>query len=187
MDQIPVWGYSANSADPVQTPHFVLGFYANSADPVQTPPNAASELGLHCLLTEISIENAVKINPPDIPQPGNGLVQMIRMDKSTGQKSVSFDYYCSKLIIQGESHDLEVGPGQEDDDKRIYSATYHTVGHDNSKKGKRKELPFVFEVRIFLSRSEVSHFLKLIISKIKRRLILLKSNSNCSSAFIHIT
>ena len=27
--------------------------FANSADPVQTPHNAASELGLHCLLTEI--------------------------------------------------------------------------------------------------------------------------------------
>lgn len=59
----------------------------------------------------------------------------------------------NKLIIQGETHDLEVGPGQEDDDKRIYSATYHTVGHDNSKKGKRKELPFVFELENGVSLS----------------------------------
>ena len=31
------------------------GYYENSADPVQTPPNAASDQGLHCLLTEISM------------------------------------------------------------------------------------------------------------------------------------
>ena len=31
----------------------ILGYYANSADPVQMPPNVASDQGLHCLLTEI--------------------------------------------------------------------------------------------------------------------------------------
>ena len=39
----------------------VLGYYANSADPVQMPPNGASYQGLHCLLAEISMENAVEI------------------------------------------------------------------------------------------------------------------------------
>ena len=38
-----------------------LRYYVNSADPVQTPQNAASELGQHCLLTEISMENTVKM------------------------------------------------------------------------------------------------------------------------------
>ena len=42
----------------------VLGYFANSADPVQTPPYAASDQGLHCLLTEISMENAVKMKTP---------------------------------------------------------------------------------------------------------------------------
>ena len=43
-----------------QTP--VLGNYANSADLVQMLPYGTSDLGLHCLLTEISMENTVKMN-----------------------------------------------------------------------------------------------------------------------------
>ena len=39
----------------------VLGYYENTADPVQTPPNAASDQGLHCLLTDIAMGNAVKM------------------------------------------------------------------------------------------------------------------------------
>ena len=34
---------------------------ANSADSVQTPRSAASDQGLHCLLTGISIQNALKL------------------------------------------------------------------------------------------------------------------------------
>ena len=41
--------------------HFILGTYANSADPVQMPQNVVSELGLHCLLTGISMQNTVKV------------------------------------------------------------------------------------------------------------------------------
>ena len=65
-----------------------LGYNAKSADPVQMPPNVASELGLHCLITEISTENAGKIKkqPPETPKTRNGLIQMIRMDKSICQK-----------------------------------------------------------------------------------------------------
>ena len=39
--------------------HF--GKQANSADPDQTPQNAASDQGLHCLLTGISIRNRIKM------------------------------------------------------------------------------------------------------------------------------
>ena len=36
------------------------GTYANSANPDQTPQNAASDPGLHCLLTENSIKIWIK-------------------------------------------------------------------------------------------------------------------------------
>ena len=54
--------------------------------------NAASDQDLHCLLTEISMENTVKMekNPLETHKTRNGLIRMIRMDKSTGQKSVLF-------------------------------------------------------------------------------------------------
>ena len=67
-----------------------MGYDANSADPVQMPQNAASDQDLHCLLTEISVKSAVKIeNPPEKPKTRNGIIQMIRMDKSTSQKRVN--------------------------------------------------------------------------------------------------
>ena len=59
----------------------VLGYYANSADPGQTPPNAASDQGLHCLFTRISLENAAKSS-----KTRNGLIQMIAMDTSIVKK-----------------------------------------------------------------------------------------------------
>ena len=41
---------------------------AKSADPGQTPQNAASDQGLHCLLTELSIEILINMkNPPQQP------------------------------------------------------------------------------------------------------------------------
>ena len=47
----------------------ILGYYANSADPDQTLQNAVSVQGLHCLLTETSTENTVKVkNPPEPPK-----------------------------------------------------------------------------------------------------------------------
>ena len=42
-----------------QTP--VFGYYANSTDPVQTPLYAASDQGLYCFLTDMTMENAVKL------------------------------------------------------------------------------------------------------------------------------
>ena len=41
--------------------HFV-GHYANSADPYQMPQNAASNQGLHCLLTECFIKIWIEMN-----------------------------------------------------------------------------------------------------------------------------
>ena len=38
-----------------------LGYNANSADPLQMPLFAASEVGLHCLLTVMSMRNTVKL------------------------------------------------------------------------------------------------------------------------------
>ena len=67
----------------------VLGYNANSADPVQTPSNAAFDQGLHCLLTEISMESTGKgKHPPEAPKTKIELIQMIRMDKPTGQTRV---------------------------------------------------------------------------------------------------
>ena len=58
----------------------MFGTLANSADPDQTP---RSVQGLHCLLTGISIRNRIKRKrTPDTPKIRNGLIQMIRMDKS---------------------------------------------------------------------------------------------------------
>ena len=52
--------------------------------------NAASGQGLHNLLSEISMENAKKWkHPPETPKTKNGLIRIIKMDKSTGQKRVS--------------------------------------------------------------------------------------------------
>ena len=51
----------------------------------------ASDQGLHCLLTEYYIKYKIKIeNTPDITIFGNGLIQMIRMDKSIRQIWVKF-------------------------------------------------------------------------------------------------
>ena len=39
----------------------VLGYYAHSADPVLMPQNMASDQGLHCLLTAISMQNTMEV------------------------------------------------------------------------------------------------------------------------------
>ena len=41
--------------------HISLATYANSVDPDPTPQNAASDQGLHCLLTGIYIRNRIKM------------------------------------------------------------------------------------------------------------------------------
>ena len=53
---------------------------AYSAEPDQTPQNAASDQGLHCLLTKLSISKHTKILP-NIPRIGNGLLLLIWVGK----------------------------------------------------------------------------------------------------------
>ena len=79
--------------------HISLGpFYgtkANRIAPDVTPQNAASHLGLFCLLTGISSENKIKMkkkNTPDVPKSESGLIQMIRMGKSIRHKWVKYEY-----------------------------------------------------------------------------------------------
>ena len=54
------------------------------------PPNVTSDQSLQRLLSEISMENAVKLNTFfRNPKTRSGLIQIIRMDKSTGQKRIN--------------------------------------------------------------------------------------------------
>ena len=64
---------------------------ANSKDPDETPHDAASHLGLRCLLEGISVRNIlnIEINIPDTPTFGNKLIQFRRMGESTGHKWVN--------------------------------------------------------------------------------------------------
>ena len=64
---------------------------------------AAAEQSLHCLLTEISMENAVKNkrHPPETPNSRNKLVQMIKLDKSTGQRAYNL-YHCDTCLEANE-------------------------------------------------------------------------------------
>ena len=47
-----------------------------------------SDQGRHCMLIEISMENAVKMKTTyhKNPKNRNGLIQVVRMGKTTGQK-----------------------------------------------------------------------------------------------------
>ena len=50
--------------------------------------NSASDQSLYCLLTRISVENKLKMKTKtatDTPLIKNGIVRLIRMDKSTKQ------------------------------------------------------------------------------------------------------
>ena len=68
----------------------LLGYDANGADPVQTPRSAASEPGLHRLLTGLCMQNTIKRKQPArTPKTRNEHIQIIRMDKSTGRKWVN--------------------------------------------------------------------------------------------------
>ena len=58
----------------------ILGYYANCA---------AFNLDIHCLLMRISMQNTVKVKMlTRNPKTRNGLVQMIKTDKSTSQKGL---------------------------------------------------------------------------------------------------
>ena len=58
------------------------------AESDQTPQNTASDQGRHCLITGISIRNIIKkekLHHTPLLKIGNGLIQFIRMDRSTRQ------------------------------------------------------------------------------------------------------
>ena len=51
--------------------------------PISDAAEHGADQGLHCLLAGNSIKNKIKIdNAPDTPKLGNGLVQLIGMEKS---------------------------------------------------------------------------------------------------------
>ena len=67
-----------------------------------------SDQGVHCLLIRISIRKRIKMgkNTLDAPKIGNGLMKLIRMDKSTGRSRVkqtnmhvSFHYGIKNNVI----------------------------------------------------------------------------------------
>ena len=64
---------------------------------------------------------------------------------------------CSKLMINGEFHKMEIS-GVTDDpevDGRTYKTTFTTMGFEQCKSGKRKEVLIVFEVCLCWSHSDV--------------------------------
>ena len=61
-----------------------------------TPQNAASHLGLFCLLIGNSSKNELKWKiTPDAPKNESGLIQMIRIGKSIRHKWVNRVYYAT--------------------------------------------------------------------------------------------
>ena len=56
-----------------------------------TPQDAASHLGLFCLLTRFSLKTEIKMKKitPEAPKYESGLIQMIRMGKSIHHKWVN--------------------------------------------------------------------------------------------------
>ena len=49
-----------------------------------------SDQDLHCILQGIAVQNIVKLKKrlPETPKTRNGLIQMVRMGKSAGQKGL---------------------------------------------------------------------------------------------------
>ena len=62
----------------------LLSFLDHCADPVQMPQNAASDQGQHCLYAKYNNNE----KSPETPKTRNGLIQMMKLDKCTGQKRV---------------------------------------------------------------------------------------------------
>ena len=59
---------------------FVLGYYANSADPAWTRSNDAPDQGSTLAVYRIFMQNTIKLQDPP-----EGLIQMKRVDNSSGQ------------------------------------------------------------------------------------------------------
>ena len=61
------------------------------------PPD--QDIHVHCLLTEVSMRKMKKWkHPPETPDTRNGLIHMIRIDKSSGQKRVNGSSLPLKLL-----------------------------------------------------------------------------------------
>ena len=80
----------------------VEGSKANSADPDQTPLDVASDQGLQCLLTELSIKNRIKVTNTRHPKMTNELVQNITVEESTCIQLMNILFFC----IQEENKNL---------------------------------------------------------------------------------
>ena len=74
---------------------------ANSKDPDETPHDAASHLGLWCLLKWFSVRNIlnIEINILEIPNFGNKLIQIRRMGNSIRHKWVKLSFETAKTKI----------------------------------------------------------------------------------------
>ena len=89
------------------------------------PHNAASDQGLHCLITEIAVRN--KINSRNAPKVGNGLIHVVRMDKSA----------MHKLYV----NPLDSGDASSDDSSSVFAETKETVSPSgNTWQGKYSSL-----------------------------------------------
>ena len=75
---------------------------ANSADPVLMQQNAASDQGLHYLLTGFWKCNKNEKHTLKAPKTRNGLIQIIKMDWSTGQERVYQACQIHCLVAQGK-------------------------------------------------------------------------------------
>ena len=73
--------------------------------PDETPQNAASHLGLFCLLTKISSKNKNENNTPDVPENESGHIKMIRMENSIRHKWVNIhETSILSLSFQTRNH-----------------------------------------------------------------------------------
>ena len=67
-------------------PDTCFGIYTNSADPVQMPQSTLIAYRIFSAKYSTSEKKS-----PETPKTRNGLTQMIRMEKSIGQKRVNFN------------------------------------------------------------------------------------------------
>ena len=113
----------------------ILDNYANSAVPVKKPPNVASDQGQHSLLTEIFIENGLKIKyPPEPPKTRNRIIQMIKMDMFIGHKRVN-DRVPGNQNINPSRHDTFSTTLLHSESSKLYSVmckrVLSTLSEDN--------------------------------------------------------
>ena len=103
---------------------------ANNANSVQMPQNAAPDEGLRCLLTEISVQNTVKMKTSTrTPKTRNGLVQMIKIDKSAYRKGSRFKILLKDFYSQGVCRKHTIHRCTMDYAVNLFQVAYHTWRH----------------------------------------------------------